>query len=105
MWSGNFHWGLKLRTDEANPTATKPVVSEVVDAENERIVHEPFLKDFLALKKIDLKVKQGEFVCIIGDVGSGKSSLLNSVIGDLMYCSPLFIIAHGNSELNEELKQ
>ena len=44
-------------------------------------------------------------MCIIGDVGSGKSSLLNSIIGDLMYCNPLFMIAHGESELNEELKQ
>lgn len=75
-----------------------------MDAENEKIIHEPKLKDFLSLKQVDLKVKQGEFVCIIGDVGSGKSSLLNSIIGDLMYCNPLFMIAHGESELNEDLK-
>ena len=36
IWSGNFHWGSKLRTDENDPT--KLVVSEVVDAESERIV-------------------------------------------------------------------
>jgi hypothetical protein len=35
IWSGNFHWGTKLRSDVADPTAK---VSEVVDAENERIV-------------------------------------------------------------------
>jgi ABC-type lipoprotein export system ATPase subunit len=75
-----------------------------MDAENERLTREPKLKDFLALKSVDLKIKQGEFVCIIGDVGSGKSSLLNSIIGDLMYCNPLFMIAHGESELNEDLK-
>lgn len=57
MWSGNFHWGLKLRTDASNAGPAKPVVSEVIDAENERIIHEPKLKDFLALKKVDLKVK------------------------------------------------
>ena len=28
---------------------------------------------------------KGEFVCIIGDVGSGKSSLLKSIVGDLIY--------------------
>ena len=28
------------------------------------------------LEGIDLKIKKGEFVCIIGDVASGKSSLL-----------------------------
>ena len=39
----------------------------------------------MALKDINLTIKHGEFVCIIGDVGSGKSSLLNSIIGDLLY--------------------
>ena len=39
----------------------------------------------MTLKKINLKIKKGEFLCIIGDVGSGKSSLLSSIIGDLIY--------------------
>lgn len=43
------------------------------------------LKDFLNLRNIDLKVKKGEFVCVIGDVGSGKSSLLSAIIGDMIY--------------------
>jgi len=30
----------------------------------------------MALKDLDFKVKKGDFVCIIGDVGCGKSSLL-----------------------------
>jgi ABC-type nitrate/sulfonate/bicarbonate transport system ATPase subunit len=38
----------------------------------------------VTLKDIELKVKKGEFVCIIGDVGSGKSSILSTVIGDLI---------------------
>jgi len=40
------------------------------------------LDSLLVLKDIDLKVKKGEFVCVIGDVGAGKSSLLSSIIGD-----------------------
>ena len=39
------------------------------------------------MRELDLEIYRGEFVCIIGDVGSGKSSLLNSVIGDLIYIS------------------
>jgi ABC-type lipoprotein export system ATPase subunit len=34
---------------------------------------------------LNLEIKKGEFVCIIGDVGSGKSSLLSALIGDLLY--------------------
>lgn len=37
------------------------------------------------MKNLNLKIKKGEFVCIIGDVGSGKSSLLSALIGDLLY--------------------
>lgn len=37
------------------------------------------------LKDIDLNVRTGEFLCIVGEIGSGKSSLLSSVIGDLKH--------------------
>jgi len=42
------------------------------------------LDNIVCLKEIDLKIKKGHFVCIIGKVGSGKSSLLNAMIGDLL---------------------
>lgn len=35
------------------------------------------------LKNINLEIKQGEFVCIIGKSGSGKSSLFLSILGEL----------------------
>ena len=37
----------------------------------------------ITLKNVSLKVKQGEFVYIIGKVGSGKSSLLKSLYADV----------------------
>lgn len=33
---------------------------------------------------MDLTIKKGEFVCIIGEIGSGKSSILSSVLGDML---------------------
>ncbi len=33
------------------------------------------------LKKIDLKIESGEFVCVVGEVGAGKSLLLKSLVG------------------------
>ena len=39
----------------------------------------------MTLKDIDFQVAHGEFICVIGDVGSGKSSLLHSIIGDMIH--------------------
>ena len=46
------------------------------------------LNTMMALRGLNLTIKHGEFICIIGDVGSGKSSLLSSIIGDLLYLDP-----------------
>eukprot|EP01129_Flabellula_baltica_P005848 TRINITY_DN2144_c0_g1_i4.p1 TRINITY_DN2144_c0_g1~~TRINITY_DN2144_c0_g1_i4.p1 ORF type:complete len:1232 (-),score=200.95 TRINITY_DN2144_c0_g1_i4:2377-6072(-) len=35
------------------------------------------------LYNIDLRVKKGDLLCIIGPVGAGKTSLLNSVLGEI----------------------
>lgn len=45
------------------------------------------IRDLINLKSIGLEVEQGEFICIIGEVGSGKSSLISSLLGDLLYVS------------------
>ena len=37
--------------------------------------------DFLALKGIDLQVRKGEFVGVVGKSGAGKSTLINMVTG------------------------
>ena len=39
----------------------------------------------MTLKDIDLEIKKGEFVIIVGQVGAGKSSILNSIFGDMLY--------------------
>ena len=49
------------------------------------------LESIITLKEIDLTIHKGEFVCIIGDVGSGKSSLLQALIGSMLYTSPELI--------------
>ena len=46
----------------------KDAISEITDA--------PDQENDITLKDIHLSVKQGEFVVVMGDVASGKSSLL-----------------------------
>lgn len=38
---------------------------------------------------------KGEFICVIGDVGAGKTSLLKAIVGDLIYISDSEIEAQG----------
>ena len=45
----------------------------------------------MALRDINLNIRHGEFVCIIGDVSSGKSSLLSAIIGDLLYLDSEYV--------------
>ena len=39
----------------------------------------------MTLKDIDLDIKKGEFVIIVGKVGAGKTSLLNAIAGEMLY--------------------
>jgi len=44
-------------------------------------------QDLIALKHVDLTIGEGEFVYLIGKVGSGKSSLLKSIYADIPIAS------------------
>lgn len=43
------------------------------------------LENIICLKKLDLQIEKGSLVSIIGEFGSGKSSFLSALIGDLKY--------------------
>ena len=50
------------------------------------------------LNNINLTVKQGEFICIIGEVGSGKSSLIQAILNNMIILenNNTKIIVNGN---------
>lgn len=54
-------------------------------SEEEKQDEKKKLEKFVTLRDIKFSIKKGEFISIIGDVGSGKSSLLQAIIGDLIY--------------------
>ena len=61
---------LKLDSTQSPSTTTS---TEIVASESQRGV----------LKNIDLRVKKGELIAVVGPVGSGKSSLLSALLGEL----------------------
>ncbi|MCC6516237.1 MAG: ATP-binding cassette domain-containing protein [Chitinophagales bacterium] len=53
----------------------------VVDIKNAKIMHH----QHLVLDKVNFEVRKGDFVYLIGRTGSGKSSLLKTLYGDLEF--------------------
>ena len=56
-------------------------MEKYVQVENVQMIFETKKGPFIALRDIDLTIKQGEFVTLIGHSGCGKSTLLNLVAG------------------------
>ena len=60
-------------------------------------------EDSIQIKNISLKIYQGEFIWIIGEVGSGKSSLLNAILGDMIYVNDDIIEEYRSQIINEDI--
>ena len=64
------------------------------------------LDEILLLKDINLQIMRGQFVVIIGEIGAGKSSLLASMIGEMLYVPDQIKKKYSDKQLNEpEIKQ
>lgn len=79
---GSFSWGFVEKKDaddnkkeEALKKQERKDKREGKTTEVKEGVEKP-LEDFIPLKNIEISINKGEFVCVIGDVGSGKTSLL-----------------------------
>lgn len=103
----SFSWGVKENEKEEEKIETtekkvneefqEPLIKDDIENSDQKNDVQT-LGQLVTLKQIDLKVKQGEFICVIGSVGSGKSSLLNTIIGDMLYVSPKVITKYGSTQ-------
>ena len=59
------------------------------------------LKDFLTLKNLSLSIQQGSFVCVIGEVGSGKTSLINCLTNNMLYTQHSFYQQYCTETIDE----
>ena len=80
---GTFSWGAEQK--------------DILNAEDE---DRPIA---LNLRDNNLTVKKGEFVCIIDEVGSGKSSLLKAILNNMIQVSPEEVNRILNSRLIDDV--
>ena len=71
--NGAFKW----KTHDADQSVSNPIHTEVDQTTPGISNDEPVLNE------INLKVKKGQLVAIIGKIGSGKSSLLNAIMAEI----------------------
>ena len=81
--NSNFSWGgLKQVKPNVNKANSK-LINIKQNNEDSQTVGLTVRKSIL-LKSLNLTIYSGEFICIIGEVGSGKSSLISCILGDMI---------------------
>ncbi|CAI2363221.1 unnamed protein product [Moneuplotes crassus] len=55
----------------------------------------------ITLKDIELDIKKNEFVAIIGDVGSGKSSLIKTLLKETLYVDDQTLMKYGHTQISD----
>ena len=101
--NSNFFWGFDkhIEMDDSDELPNSDIQIPIFKTLEERIT----------LKDINLIIKKGEFIAVIGEVGSGKSSLLSAILGQMLYIDNSTIshykdtsfYLHLNGEENQQL--
>ncbi|CAI2360453.1 unnamed protein product [Moneuplotes crassus] len=92
--------------DEYQSLDTDDIEEGTTTSDSSQSEHqEKKLIDSIELQDINLQIQEGEFVCVIGEVGSGKSSLLSAILGDMLYLSTETIDANQDRTLDDELRK
>lgn len=76
-----FGFGVNGRSSATTPIYQTAPSDGMIDLRGIVKAYETDVGPFLALKGIDLKVGEGEFVAVVGKSGSGKSTLINMFTG------------------------
>ncbi len=76
-----FRRNQAIVTDQPLPSVTNGEPNTLIDLRQVVKAYKTPAGTFTALKGVDLQVRAGEFVAVIGKSGSGKSTLINMITG------------------------
>ncbi|KAJ3268641.1 Multidrug resistance-associated protein 4 [Terramyces sp. JEL0728] len=82
LTNGCYQWENLKQNDNKSPN-DKPKIVGVGAKNNSESTIAPELKDGFKLESLNIKIKKGSKVAIVGPVGAGKSSLLSAIIGEM----------------------
>jgi putative ABC transport system ATP-binding protein len=83
--------------DSIIPMRSKPSIQPLIELRDVVKVYSTAAGDFSALKGINMRVRAGEFVGVIGKSGAGKSTLLNMITGvDHLTSGDVIVNANGS---------
>ena len=107
---GSFTWGVTPKLDKAEKDAIREKINKkeykkrtkdmsklrkrIFDLwpESKKKHEIPFkdrtLEQIINLNDLDVNIKKGSFTIIVGEIGSGKSSLLSAMFGEMIYLTP-----------------
>jgi ABC-type multidrug transport system fused ATPase/permease subunit len=90
LQDGNFYWKKQQNSEEEEKKKKeeekltgKKAEDDGEDSDEEGLDKIPTFNKALMLKDLNLKIKKGSLVVVLGDIGAGKSSLLNALIGEM----------------------
>jgi ATP-binding cassette subfamily C (CFTR/MRP) protein 1 len=75
--NAKFEW----RTAKEKNRENSGLKSE--EENNSLLLDEEISQEKFSLGEIDLEVKKGELIFVMGEVGSGKSSLIEAILGNM----------------------
>eukprot|EP00345_Euplotes_harpa_P010205 CAMPEP_0168340202 /NCGR_PEP_ID=MMETSP0213-20121227/13921_1 /TAXON_ID=151035 /ORGANISM="Euplotes harpa, Strain FSP1.4" /LENGTH=575 /DNA_ID=CAMNT_0008346389 /DNA_START=1117 /DNA_END=2844 /DNA_ORIENTATION=- len=77
----------------------------VLQPDQVKPIREASSDDNVQLKGLSLEIRKAEFVCVIGEVGSGKSSLLSAMLGDMLYFDDEMVSQFGRAHVDEDTRR
>ena len=93
---------IELRSDTEKEKLYDESISLKMVGSNDEI--EMTLYDKITLKNINLDIKKGEFVAVVGEIGSGKSSLISSIIGYMLYIDKDIVYSYKDFQISDPSK-